>query len=151
MFGLLGWLVESFRTPVTMLRLLHGSLFWVEFNLTHLVGVWKLLVSFSVYSSGSSLILVFVLALSIFNISFWESAKRLLSSDVISPFKEAFKLSKTLLSTLGDFVFEGPGEPTSWSKELLFSITIGETKYYHSQSSLVDFSSFSNFLLWTSL
>ena len=71
---------------------------------------------------------MFVLALSKFSISFWESAKRLLSSDGISYFKEVFNLFKTLLSTLGDFALERPGEPTSWSTEMLFPITIGETK-----------------------
>ena len=49
-----------------------------------------------------------VLGFSNLNISFWNSTRRFLISEVISSFKETLKRSKKLFSTLGDFSCEGP-------------------------------------------
>ena len=72
-FALLGLFVESFKTPVTMLRLAPGSLFRVEFIRTYLVGVKYLHVSFSCLFSNSSVIFSFVLGFNSFSSSLWNS------------------------------------------------------------------------------
>ena len=112
-----------------MLRLAQGSLFWVEFIRTDLVGVKKHLVSFSDSFSNSSLVFSFVLGFNSFRSSLWDSARRILISDVISSFEEALKPSMALFSIPGDFAAERlrplhPGLPELRSPSKLVKLNL---------------------------
>ena len=111
-----------------LLRLVHGSLFWVEFILTDFVGILTFLVSFSNSFSSFSLTFSPVLGFNSFNISFWDFIRSVLISEVIFSLKEARRLSKTLFSILGDLALEGRATDTSWSRKSEFPTTTREIK-----------------------
>ena len=82
--------------------------------------------SFSKEFSSCSLTDSFDVDFSSFKSFFWESAKSLLISEVISSFRDVLSPSDTLFSILEDLADEGPVIRTSWLLGYIYSANTGE-------------------------